>query len=150
VKGLEDLHLCHALSKTRAVTHRSPSIAGDDIFFAIPACHAHLANVLMALDAVQRQIHIGESSRIHVLLLGALNERLGIAAKVIAVRFVARRLEDFPFRFLAKKDQLVSVFAKVVKIVGGNGLQNFLRILSFCCINSLTSDSFFCGSLPET
>ncbi len=58
----------------------------------------------MAFDAVQRQVHIGQGSSVQILLLGALHESFRIAAEIVAVGFVARRLDDFPFRLFAEDD----------------------------------------------
>src|SRR5207253_1490300 len=54
----------------------------------IESRHPNLAHVLVALDAVQRQIDIGQRGPVQVLRLGFVNERLCRPAEIVAMQLV--------------------------------------------------------------
>src|SRR5262249_24363546 len=81
---------------------------------------AALADVFVALDAVQRQLHVCEGGRVQVLLLGVLRQRVGGAAEVVAEDLILWRLDHLPLRLLADGNQLVGVLGDLVEVVDRN------------------------------
>ncbi len=73
--------------------------------------------MFMAFDTAQRQIDIGQSCAIRVLILGVLNQRFRIPAKVGAIELVFGIVEDFPFRLLAEPHEIVRMLGQRVEFL---------------------------------